>query len=189
MIAISSSDPFTGLSESVSTACIVKQIHFSISFVFPSTHDCSRMRFYLPILSRIFAFLIHKPKQIPQLIMSSSTDTTSTVELRQMAFPPPQLRDGEIWRDLNTTDHPSSQSSGSEDIGVVHSDNGEIKINPKRPDSSISMLQTTIIIANVSCIMFLSSMLGGLLVIGLPAIQKDIKLENNLLLWPVSVTA
>lgn len=110
--------------------------------------------------------------------MSSSSDTaTSSVEIHLQRFPPPELRHLAPWTEINLSDH----STDSENVVMIS--------GVKSPGAEISLWRSVLVIVNVSCIMLLNSMLGGLLVVGLPVIAKDLKLKDSLLLWPVCVTA
>ncbi|KAF2478124.1 MFS general substrate transporter [Lindgomyces ingoldianus] len=48
---------------------------------------------------------------------------------------------------------------------------------------------TTIVLLCVVCITGISSLLAGLVTVGLPTMAHDLRLEPNLLLWPVSIYA
>ncbi|KAJ5513772.1 hypothetical protein N7463_003324 [Penicillium fimorum] len=52
---------------------------------------------------------------------------------------------------------------------------------------NLSRSSAVILIITLSGIMFVGSMSGGLLTVGLPTIAKDLNLPNNLLFWPASV--
>lgn len=54
---------------------------------------------------------------------------------------------------------------------------------------SISKLRATVIIGTVACITLINSMLGGILVVSLPTMARDLGLSQNLLLWPAGVNA
>jgi MFS family permease len=55
--------------------------------------------------------------------------------------------------------------------------------------SPISNWSATLLIGNVACISLINSMLGGLLVVSLPTMARDIGLSDALILWPASVNA
>ena len=46
---------------------------------------------------------------------------------------------------------------------------------------------TAVVITSVTCITGISSLLAGLVVVGLPTIAKDLALDANLLLWYYSL--
>ena len=54
---------------------------------------------------------------------------------------------------------------------------------------SISSLRATVIIGTVACISLINSMLGGILVVSLPTMARELGLSQDLLLWPAGVNA
>ncbi|KAF2012238.1 integral membrane protein [Aaosphaeria arxii CBS 175.79] len=48
---------------------------------------------------------------------------------------------------------------------------------------------TAIVLVTIVCVTFISSLLSGLVTVILPTMARDVKLEANLLLWPISVYA
>ncbi|CZR57651.1 related to aminotriazole resistance protein [Phialocephala subalpina] len=53
----------------------------------------------------------------------------------------------------------------------------------------ISTWRAVVIIGTISCISLIQAMLGGILIVSLPTMARDIGLSGNLLLWPASVNA
>ncbi|KAF8866345.1 major facilitator superfamily protein [Acephala macrosclerotiorum] len=54
---------------------------------------------------------------------------------------------------------------------------------------TISTWRAVAIIGTISCISLIQAMLGGILIVSLPTMARDIGLSGNLLLWPASVNA
>jgi hypothetical protein len=87
----------------------------------------------------------------------------------------------------STSPLPSSRLSSEETLDSIALAQTSA-VNPSRiPD--ISRWQSTAIIATVACATMINAMLSGLLVVGLPTMAKDLKLDGGLLLWPASVNA
>ncbi|WQF81085.1 Putative major facilitator superfamily, MFS transporter superfamily [Colletotrichum destructivum] len=53
----------------------------------------------------------------------------------------------------------------------------------------LSRGKTVVVISSVTCITGVSSLLAGIVTVCIPAMARDVNLENNLLLWPSSVYA
>jgi hypothetical protein len=143
---------------------------FSSNYVFEVSTLSSSLSFLNYILSSSAAVTIND--------MSSSLGSTKSVSIRLEAFPPLELRNVAPWTEINLSEYSneSEESGATLQMGKSHV-------------AGISILQTVIIICNVSCIMLFNSMLGGLLVVGLPTIAKEIGLKESLLLWPICVTS
>jgi MFS family permease len=52
---------------------------------------------------------------------------------------------------------------------------------------SISTWRATVIIGSISCLSLVTAMLGGILIVSLPTMAREINISGNLLLWPASV--
>jgi MFS family permease len=55
--------------------------------------------------------------------------------------------------------------------------------------SVLSKWRATVIVGTVACITLINSMLGGILVVSLPTMARELGLSQDLLLWPASVSA
>ncbi|KAF2802029.1 uncharacterized protein BDZ99DRAFT_429276 [Mytilinidion resinicola] len=53
----------------------------------------------------------------------------------------------------------------------------------------VSKGTTAVVIASVTCVTAVSTLLAGLVTVGLPTMAKDVNLDPSLLLWPVSIYA
>ncbi|KAJ5378643.1 hypothetical protein N7509_011762 [Penicillium cosmopolitanum] len=78
-----------------------------------------------------------------------------------------------------------SQDSRTHGLFAHDNDSGEGVSAPQ--NVQLSRARAVILIATLTGITFVGSMSGGLLTVGLPSIAKDLRLPDNLLLWPVSV--
>jgi MFS family permease len=120
--------------------------------------------------------------------------TTTTIELQaNIAKPQATHSSSKAVDNLPAypkgNDNPSQSTIGGDDGFLAESGEplGESLTNSDPPP--VSRWRASAIIVTVSSIMFISSMLGGLLIVGLPTMAKDLKLKQSLLLWPASVNA
>ncbi|OAX79848.1 hypothetical protein ACJ72_05829 [Emergomyces africanus] len=96
---------------------------------------------------------------------------------------------------------PTAKSGGSEGPAWVHSGNGsqmELVQMPQMAETipnneellrsgSLSKAMAAVIIISASSMVFMNSVLNGMLTVGLPSIARDTKLPESLMLWPASV--
>lgn len=83
----------------------------------------------------------------------------------------------------NFVSNPSSQSLQVD--GQAQSQrHGSVSIaqNPENEDE-VSKATTAVVIASVTCITGISTLLAGLVTVGLPTMAKDLSLDPSLLLW------
>ncbi|KAI9742461.1 MAG: hypothetical protein M1818_003995 [Claussenomyces sp. TS43310] len=113
-----------------------------------------------------------------------STTTTSTitqadpraVELDSIAYPTPTVS----RTSLRTISHIEPRT----EISVA---SNALTTTPTIPQ--ISKWKATLIISTVASVSLIADMAGGILIVALPTMAKDIGLQNDLLLWPASVSA
>jgi hypothetical protein len=111
--------------------------------------------------------------------MSTTTTTTVFTETPQQA----QASEIELFPLASRSSIVAGRASSSEQDSPA--DTSE----PAQLAAVISKWSTAVIICTVSSVTLLNSLLGGLLVVGLPTMAKDLDLDANLLLWPASVNA
>jgi len=58
-----------------------------------------------------------------------------------------------------------------------------VRAGEAQEDLEVSKSRTFLVITSVTCITGISSLLAGLVAVGLPTIAKDLELGANLLLW------
>jgi hypothetical protein len=83
---------------------------------------------------------------------------------------------------------PSSQSLNNHESSAPSQQNGSIgaELAPvASTHEDVSKGTTTVVIASVTCITAIGTLLSGLVTVGLPTMAKDLGLEQSLLLWYV----
>jgi MFS family permease len=106
---------------------------------------------------------------------------TSIADLQPIELEPVRLPafSNNIGHTLNNTDF----APNPEDVNI----SSDILAN--NDPHKISKRRAVVIIASISCISLIQSMLGGILIVSLPTMARDIGLPGSLLLWPAAVNS
>jgi MFS family permease len=115
----------------------------------------------------------------------SRTTTTTSLELSSLELRPVEL-DQKLSR--HTVDSEGRQDGGTAE-GPLRKGHESSNSSIVGSADSISKWKATIIIGTIAFISFINSMLGGILVVSLPTMAKELNLSGNLLLWPASVNS
>lgn len=106
--------------------------------------------------------------------VETSTEDFQPIELEAVRVPISPFQSGHT---LNDTD------IGPEAVDI----SSEILTNDD--PHTISKRRAVVIIASISCISLIQAMLGGILIVSLPTMARDIGLSGSLLLWPAAVNS
>ena len=104
-----------------------------------------------------------------------SADDYQAIELQPIGYPVPTYDSSSVQRRADIQRNNATDSST------------EPLTNEETP--SVSKWRATVIIGTVACINLINSMVGGILVVSLPTMARDIGLSKDLLLWPAGVNA
>ncbi|KAE8448221.1 hypothetical protein EG329_009651 [Mollisiaceae sp. DMI_Dod_QoI] len=107
--------------------------------------------------------------------IEAPAEVLRAIELEPVGFPAPSYQ----------TSHKHKKTDLAPDNILNESSESLTNIDSR----SISTWRAVVIIGTISCISLIASMLGGIMIVSLPTMARDIGLSGNLLLWPASVNA
>jgi len=88
---------------------------------------------------------------------------------------------------LSVAQLPSSHSTLKRTVSKSRDEHPPMAESIASGQEKVSKGTTAVVIMSVTCITGISSLLAGLVVVGLPTIAKDLALDANLLLWYYSL--
>jgi hypothetical protein len=88
---------------------------------------------------------------------------------------------------LSVAQLPSSHSTLERTLSKYRDEHPPMAESIASGQEKVSKGTTAVVITSVTCITGISSLLTGLVVVGLPTIAKDLALDANLLLWYYSL--